>query len=62
VNTLRKIPAETYRHWARCFKERTLHDEYADELAHLLFLLASNAEFHEKLSDTWDDWYEGPVQ
>jgi hypothetical protein len=37
-------------------------DEYAPELAHLLFLMAADVEFHNQLAETWDDWYEGPIQ
>ncbi len=35
----REIPADTFRHWGKCFQDGTLKDEYAPELAHLLFLM-----------------------
>ena len=58
----REIPADTFRHWGKCFQDGTLEDEFAPELAHLLYLLAADVEFHKQLANTWDEWYEGPIQ
>ena len=41
----REIPADTFRHWGKCFQDGTLEDEFAPELAHLLFLMAADVEF-----------------
>ena len=58
----REIPAETFRTWAKFFEDGILEDEYGPELAHLLYLLAADVEFHKQLANTWDEWYEGPNQ
>ena len=62
MNKLREIPAETLKMWAKYFEDGILQDEYAPELAHLFFLMAADVEFHNQLAETWDDWYEGPIQ
>lgn len=54
---MRLIPPDTLRFWGDCFKEGTLHDEYAEELAKLLHFLADNAEFNLALEKVWGDWY-----
>ena len=41
----RLVPPEVFEYWATCFQEGKLSDEYADELAQVLFLLANNARF-----------------
>ena len=58
----REIPAETFRTWAKFSEDGILQDEYGPELAHLLYLLAADVEFHKQLANTWDEWYEGPIQ
>ncbi len=45
----REIPASTFRFWAACFRERTLHDEYADELVEFLEFAANATEFDDAL-------------
>ena len=50
------IPPETFRKWATIFREGGLYDDYADELAELLDLLADDAEFNltlEKMKSSW---------
>tara|TARA_X000001316_G_C883543_1_gene8135 strand:- start:170 stop:367 length:198 start_codon:yes stop_codon:yes gene_type:complete len=48
------IPASTFRFWAECFRERTLYDEYADDLAEFLELAANAAEFEDALEEAYD--------
>tara|TARA_R110002050_G_scaffold67139_1_gene145459 strand:- start:325 stop:522 length:198 start_codon:yes stop_codon:yes gene_type:complete len=48
------IPASTFRFWAACFRERTLHDEYADDLAEFLEFAANAAEFEDALEEAYD--------
>lgn len=55
MKKLREIPAATLRHWAKCFQDGKLDDEYAEELASLLFLMAADAEFQDQLTETWND-------
>ncbi len=57
----RDIPPEVFRHWANCFIDGTLDDEYADELGEILELLANNAEFNEELKKNRRAWYEGSI-
>ena len=51
--TKREIPASTFRFWADCFRERTLHDEYADELAEFLEFAANASEFDDALQEAY---------
>ena len=51
--TKREIPAKTFRNWAACFRERTLHDEYADELADFLEFAANATEFDDALQEAY---------
>ena len=51
----REIPAKTFRNWAACFRERTLHDEYADELADFLEFAANATEFDDALQDAYNN-------
>ena len=53
--TRREIPAKTFRNWAACFRERTLHDEYADELADFLEFAANATEFDDALQDAYNN-------
>mgnify|MGYP003634565590 CR=1 FL=1 len=53
--TKREIPAKTFRNWAACFRERTLHDEYADELADFLEFAANATEFDDALQDAYNN-------
>jgi len=57
----RKIPVETFKKYGRLFAEGKIKDEYAMELAALFFLMAADIEFHEKLSEDWGDWWDGPM-
>jgi len=55
----RVIPADVFRHWANCFADGTLEDEYAPELAELLMLLSANAEFNTQMRETYGgDFYD----
>lgn len=54
----RVIPSKVFRHWANCFADGTLNDDYAPELAELLMLLAANAEFNDEMRKTYGgDYY-----
>lgn len=57
----RSIPAATFRKYGKAFAEGKIKDEYAVELSALFFLMAADIEFHDELSEVWDDWYEGPI-
>ena len=60
-NKDREIPVETFEKYGRLFSEGVIKDEYGMELAALFFLMAADIEFHDELSEVWDDWYEGPI-
>ena len=51
----REIPASTFRFWAVCFRERTLYDEYADELADFLEFVANATEFDDALQKAYNN-------
>jgi hypothetical protein len=55
------IPPEVLKFWANCFKDGTLHDEYADELHHLLNFIASNTEFNMTLQDKWGNFWDEKI-
>ena len=57
----RMIPPDVLKFWANCFKDGTLHDEYADELHHLLNFIASNTEFNMALQDKWGDFWDEKI-
>jgi len=58
----RLVPPEVFEHWATCFQEGKLSDEYADELAEVLFLLANNARFEIEYAQRYHgDQYDNTI-
>ena len=51
----REIPAQVFRFWAACFRERKLQDEYADELTDFLEFAANATEFDEAMQRAYED-------
>ena len=50
----REIPAQVFKFWAACFRERKLQDEYADELAEFLEFAANATEFDDALQRAYN--------
>ena len=58
----RVIPPEVFEHWATCFRKGLVHDDYAEELADVLDLLANNARFEMALAERFHgDNYDGKI-
>ena len=57
----RTIPPNVLRFWADCFKEGTLHDDYADELYDLLSFIADNTDFNLAMQDRWGDFWDEKI-
>ena len=51
--TKREIPPNVFKHWAMCFRDGYLDDEYADELAEFLEFAANASEFDDALQEAY---------